>query len=70
MIFEKDGGDYSNGDELRKVQFLGFAKNLKSPGFMKSTRGIGSWGSEGIIDNCKFWGCEDEGIALIGKHGF
>ena len=29
--------------------------------------GIASWSSDGIIDNCKFWGCEDEGIALIGN---
>ncbi len=29
--------------------------------------GIASWNSDGIIDNCKFWGCEDEGIALIGN---
>jgi len=29
--------------------------------------GIASWSSDGIINNCKFWGCEDEGIALIGN---
>lgn len=29
--------------------------------------GIASWSSDGIIDNCKFWGCEDEGIVLIGN---
>jgi len=29
--------------------------------------GIASWCSDGIIDNCEFWGCEDEGIALIGN---
>ena len=29
--------------------------------------GIASWSSDGIIDNCKFCGCKDEGIALIGN---
>ena len=29
--------------------------------------GIASWNSDGIINNCTFWGCEDEGIALIGN---
>jgi len=29
--------------------------------------GIASWSSDGIIDSCEFWGCEDEGIALIGS---
>ena len=28
--------------------------------------GIASWSSDGILDNCEFRGCEDEGIALIG----
>jgi parallel beta-helix repeat protein len=28
--------------------------------------GIIIWTSNNIIDNCVFWGCEDEGIALIG----
>jgi parallel beta-helix repeat protein len=29
--------------------------------------GITVWASENIIENCCFWGCEDEGIALIGN---
>lgn len=28
--------------------------------------GIVIWTSNNIVDNCEFWGCEDEGIALIG----
>jgi len=28
--------------------------------------GIAIWTSNNIIDNCHFWGCSDEGIALIG----
>jgi len=29
--------------------------------------GIVAWTSDNIIDNCSFWGCKDEGIALIGS---
>lgn len=29
--------------------------------------GIAIWSSDNIIDNCNFWGCKDEGIALIGS---
>ena len=29
--------------------------------------GILTWTSENIINKCKFWGCQDEGIALIGS---
>jgi parallel beta-helix repeat protein len=29
--------------------------------------GIALWTSDNIIDNCKFWGCEDEGIVLLGS---
>ena len=29
--------------------------------------GIAIWTSNNNIDNCKFWGCEDEGIALLGS---
>lgn len=28
--------------------------------------GIAIWTSDNIIDNCNFWGCNDEGIVLIG----
>jgi parallel beta-helix repeat protein len=29
--------------------------------------GIIIWTSNNIIDNCKFWGCDDEGVVLIGS---
>lgn len=29
--------------------------------------GIVVWTSDNIIENCNFWGCKDEGIALIGS---
>lgn len=29
--------------------------------------GIVVWSSDNTIDNCNFWGCKDEGIALIGS---
>ena len=29
--------------------------------------GIAVWTSNNIIENCKFWNCKDEGIALIGS---
>ena len=29
--------------------------------------GIAVWSSENTITNCRFWGCEDEGIALLGS---
>ena len=29
--------------------------------------GIAVWSSDNIIDSCTFWGCKDEGIALIGS---
>lgn len=29
--------------------------------------GVAIWTSYNIIDNCRFWGCKDEGIALIGS---
>jgi parallel beta-helix repeat protein len=28
--------------------------------------GIVIWTSNNIVDNCNFWGCDDEGVALIG----
>jgi len=29
--------------------------------------GIAVWSSDNTITNCRFWGCEDEGIALLGS---
>jgi len=29
--------------------------------------GISIWTSDNIVDNCNFWGCNDEGIVLIGS---
>jgi len=29
--------------------------------------GIAIWTSDNVIDHCSFWGCKDEGIALIGS---
>ena len=54
-------GIYTSG-----IYVLAPETTIKNCNFYDNPIGIILWSSYNIISNCNFWGCADEGIALIG----
>ena len=54
-------GLYSSG-----VRITSSGTEIRDCNIYDTPVGIVIWTSNNIVDNCNFWGCKDEGIALIG----
>jgi len=55
-------GLYASG-----VRVTASKTEIKNCNIYNTPVGIVIWTSDNIVDDCNFWGCKDEGIALIGS---
>ena len=55
-------GLYTNG-----IRIISSRTEVRNCNVFDTPVGIAIWTSNNIIDNCHFWNCKDEGIALIGS---
>ena len=55
-------GLYTNG-----IRIISPKTEVRNCNVFDTPVGIAIWTSNNIIDNCHFWNCKDEGIALIGS---
>jgi len=61
-INNKGSGLYTTGIKISAAQVT-----IEDCNIFGTPVGIAIWSSENTISNCKFWGCEDEGIAFLGS---
>lgn len=50
------------------VRIIASNTRIESCNLYDTPVGITVWASNNVIDNCRFWGCNDEGIVLIGSN--
>jgi len=60
-VYNKASGIYTSA-----IRIIQSDNKIDNCSFFNTPIGIVIWSSNNIIKNCKFWGCSDEGIALIG----